>query len=93
MAEASHGKTYGAERGAWLSDPLNLGPFALLSTGGALGDATNYVLDVGAMSTLRAGEGRASNAEMRGLERGSLESAVRRFWEHVPRSKAVASGT
>jgi hypothetical protein len=65
-----------AERGAWLSDPLNLGPFALLSTGGALGDATSYVLDVGAMSTLRAGEGRSDNAETRGLERASLESAA-----------------
>ena len=27
------------------------------------------------------------------LDLGSLESAVRRFWEHVPGSKAVASGT
>ncbi len=27
------------------------------------------------------------------LDLGGLESAVRRFWEHVPRSKAVASGT
>jgi 1-deoxy-D-xylulose-5-phosphate synthase len=27
------------------------------------------------------------------LDLGSLESAVRRFWEHVPVSKAVASGT
>ncbi len=27
------------------------------------------------------------------LDLGSLESAVRRFWEQVPRSKAVASGT
>lgn len=65
-----------AERGAWLSDPLNVGPFALLSTGGALGDATSYVLDVGAMSTLRAGEGRADNAESRGLERASVETAA-----------------
>lgn len=65
-----------AERGAWLSDPLNLGPFALVSTGGALGDATSYVLDVGAMSALRAGEGRTDNAETRGLERASLESAA-----------------
>ncbi len=65
-----------AERGAWLSDPLNLGPFALFSTGGALGDATSYVLDVGAMSSLRAGEGRSDNAETRGLERASLESAL-----------------
>ena len=65
-----------AQRGAWLSDPLNLGPFALLSTGGALGDATSYVLDVGAMSALRAGEGRTDNAETRGFERGSVESAA-----------------
>jgi 1-deoxy-D-xylulose-5-phosphate synthase len=27
------------------------------------------------------------------LDPGSLESAVRRFWEQVPQSKAVASGT
>ena len=27
------------------------------------------------------------------LDLGSLESAVRRFWEHVPHSKAIASGT
>jgi 1-deoxy-D-xylulose-5-phosphate synthase len=27
------------------------------------------------------------------LDLGSLESAVRRFWEHVPRSRSVASGT
>jgi 1-deoxy-D-xylulose-5-phosphate synthase len=27
------------------------------------------------------------------LDLGSLEAAVRRFWEHVPQSKAVASGT
>ena len=65
-----------AQRGAWLSDPLNLGPFALFSTGGALGDASSYALDVGAMSALRAGEGRTDNAETRGLERGSFESAA-----------------
>jgi hypothetical protein len=64
-----------AERGAWLSDPLSVGPFAMLSTGGAWGDSTNYVLDMGALSSLRAGEGRRDNAETRGLERGSLESA------------------
>lgn len=65
-----------AERGAWLSDPLNLGPFAFLSTGGALGNATSYALDIGGMTGLRAGEGRTDNAETRGVERGSLESAV-----------------
>lgn len=65
-----------APRGAWLTDPLSLGPFALLSTGGALGDLTSYMLDIGAVSALRAGERRTDNAETRGLERGSLESAL-----------------
>ncbi len=65
-----------AERGAWLSEPLNVGPFALVSTGGALGDRTSYALDLGAVSTLRAGQRRTDNAETRGLERGSLESAL-----------------
>ena len=65
-----------AQRGAWLSDPLNIGPFALFSSGGALGSASSYALDVGAMSALRAGEGRTDNAETRGLERASFESAA-----------------
>jgi len=65
-----------APRGAWLTDPLSLGPFALLSTGGALGDSTSYALDLGAVSALRAGERRTDNAETRGLERGSLQSAI-----------------
>jgi hypothetical protein len=64
-----------APRGAWLTDPLSLGPFALLSTGGALSDTSSYALDIGAVSALRAGERRTDNAETRGLERGSLESA------------------
>jgi hypothetical protein len=65
-----------AQRGAWLSDPLSVGPFALVSTSGALGDRTSYALDLGAVSSLRAGERRTDNAETRGLERGSLESAL-----------------
>jgi len=65
-----------AERGAWLTDPLNVGPFALLSTGGSLGGATSYSLDLGALSALRAGEGRRDNAETRGLQRGSIETAL-----------------
>ena len=63
-------------RGALLLDPVNVGPFALVSTGGALGDRTSYALDLGAVSALRAGERRTDNAETRGLERGSLESAL-----------------
>ena len=65
-----------AQRGAQLSDPLSVGPFALVSTGGALGDRTSYALDLGAVSSLRAGERRTDNAETRGLERASLESAL-----------------
>lgn len=65
-----------AERGAWLTDPLSVGPFALMSTGGSLGERTSYSLDFGALSAVRAGEGRRDNAETRGLQRGSLESAV-----------------
>jgi len=66
-----------AERGAWLSSPLSLGPFALLSTGGALGDASSYGLDMAVASALRAGDGRTGNGEARGLERGTLETAAR----------------
>jgi hypothetical protein len=65
-----------AERAAWLSDPLHMGPFALLSSGGSLGGATSYLLDLGLSSSLRAGEGRRDNAENRGLQRLSLETAV-----------------
>ena len=65
-----------AMRGAWLTDPLSVGPFALFSTGGALGDRTSYGLDLGAVSSLRAGERRSDNAETRGLERGSIESSA-----------------
>lgn len=64
-----------APRGAWLSDPLSIGPFALVSAGGTFGDRTSYALDLGAVSALRAGERRTDNAETRGLERGSLQSA------------------
>jgi hypothetical protein len=72
----SFGAAADTVRGAWFSDPMNVGPFALLSTGGALGDSTSYVLDLGAVSSVRAGERRVNNAEARGLERGSLESAL-----------------
>ncbi len=76
--DLSYGFGVGADapRGAWLSEPLNMGPFALASTGGALGDRASYALDLGAVSALRAGERRTDNAETRGLERASLESAV-----------------
>jgi len=65
-----------ASRGAWLSDPLRVGPFAFFSTGGRLGDRSNYSFDVAASSGLRAGAGRENNAESRGLERLALESAL-----------------
>ncbi|HVY27522.1 MAG TPA: hypothetical protein VHB79_13280 [Polyangiaceae bacterium] len=70
------GASVDATRGAWLSDPLDVGPFALAAIGGALGERTSYALDLAASSALRAGEGRHDNAETRGLERGSLESSV-----------------
>jgi hypothetical protein len=65
-----------APRGAALTDPLSLGPFALAATGGSLGDRTSYQLDLGAASSLRAGVGRNDNAETRGIERASLETAL-----------------
>jgi hypothetical protein len=64
-----------APRGAWLDDPLSMGPFALLSTGGALGDRSSFGLDLGAATTVVAGAGRRDNQKTRGLERGSIESA------------------
>jgi hypothetical protein len=64
-----------APRGAWLSDPRLLGPFALFSTGARLGEQTSYAFDLAAKSALSAGERRAENAETRGFERLSLESA------------------
>jgi len=64
-----------AVRGAWLSDPLSVGPFALFASGGALGSRSSYTLDLGVSSVARAGEGRNDNADTRGLQRLGLESA------------------
>ena len=66
-----------APRGSLFSDPLHVGPFALMATGGRLGERTHYAFDLGAISGLYAGEGRAGNAESRGLQRLSLESSAR----------------
>ncbi len=63
-------------RGDWLSDPLDLGPFGVVATGGALGDRSSYSLDMGAASWLGAGEPRVQSGETRALERGALESAL-----------------
>jgi hypothetical protein len=63
-------------RGAPLSAPLALGPLALLSTGGMLGERTSYAMDGAVASSLRAGEARRDNADQRALERLSLESAI-----------------
>ncbi len=73
---AAFGLVADAPRAASLTAPLATGPFALLATGGALGERTSYSLDIGASSGLRAGEGRRDNAENRGLERLVVESAV-----------------
>lgn len=69
------GASADATRGAWLSDPLSLGPFALAAASGAYG-RSNYALDLAASSALRAGDGRRQNAETRSLERGSVESSA-----------------
>lgn len=73
---AAFGLGADAPRAASLTAPLALGPFALLATGGALGDRTSYTLDAGAVSSLRAGEGRPDNAEQRAAARFVLESAT-----------------
>jgi hypothetical protein len=63
-------------RGDWLTDPLSVGPFGVVSTGGALGRRSSYLLDLGAGSWALLGEPRVSNSETRALERGALESAL-----------------
>jgi hypothetical protein len=62
-------------RGDRLSDPLSLGPFAELSTSGALGKRTSYVLELGSVSAFAVGNPRVSNAESRSVQRASVESA------------------
>lgn len=74
-ALVAFGLAFDAQRGAWFSDPLSVGPFALFATGGALGQRSSYTLDLGASSVARAGDGRRDNAETRGLQRLGLESA------------------
>ncbi|MDF3072190.1 MAG: hypothetical protein K0R38_7791 [Polyangiaceae bacterium] len=73
---AAFGLAADAPRAAALTSPLGLGPFALLATGGTLGDRTSYTLDLGASSSLRAGEGRRDNGEQRGMQRFVLESST-----------------
>jgi hypothetical protein len=63
-------------RGDWLSDPLLLGPFAVVATGGALGKRSSYELDMGAGSWALLGEPRVRSSETRALERGALRSAL-----------------
>lgn len=63
-------------RGDWLKDPAQLGPFAEIATAGALGKSSSYSLDVAAGSWSRTTEQRTFGTETRGVERGTLESAV-----------------
>jgi hypothetical protein len=70
------GAALDAPRAAALSEPLALSPFAVLATGGALGQRSSYTLDLGASSAVYAGDGRRDNAEQRGLQRLVVESAV-----------------
>ena len=63
-------------RGDWLADPVSIGPFGLVATGGALGKRSSYTLDLGAGSWALLGEPRVSSSETRALERGALESSL-----------------
>jgi hypothetical protein len=65
-----------APRGDWLDDPISLGPFASVATGGGLGKATSYGLELGAGSWLETGERRSAGGVMRGVQRGTLESSL-----------------
>lgn len=65
-----------AARGAWLADPASVGPFALLSTGGNLGEASSYTFDVAAGSWVPSGT-RGADHESRGVQRATLESSLR----------------
>jgi hypothetical protein len=62
-------------RGARLTEPLSLGPYAELSTSGSLGKSSSYAFDLGAASAFAAGEPRLGNGETRSIQRLSLESA------------------
>lgn len=64
------------QRGAWLSDPLALGPFGVVATGGELGRSSSYALDLAAGSWFGAGDQLSPDGETRALQRGSLESAL-----------------
>jgi hypothetical protein len=64
------------ERGAWLSDPLAVGPFGIAATGGPLGRSSSYALDMAAGSWFGAGDELSPDGETRALERGTLESAL-----------------
>jgi hypothetical protein len=66
-----------APRGVAVADRLHLGPFALLSTGGRLGERTSYAVDLGALSGVELADGRRRSSDNRGLERLSVESAAR----------------
>jgi hypothetical protein len=63
-------------RGDGIVDPLSLGPLTQIATGGALGKASSYGLDMAAASWLPAGEQRTLGAETRAIERGTLESSL-----------------
>lgn len=63
-------------RGDGMWEPVSIGPLAHVATGGALGKATSYGLDLAAGSWFPAGEPRTLGAEIRGAERGTIESAL-----------------
>lgn len=71
------GASAAGRRGDGLLEPAYLGPFGVVATGGSLGKASSYGLDLGASTWAHAGEERAYQGETRAVERGVLESSLR----------------
>jgi len=69
------GGAVAAERGVAIGETASAGPLAQLSTGGRLGSAASYAIELATDARTRPGEPRT--AETRTLERGVLESALR----------------
>jgi hypothetical protein len=65
-----------AARGDGFAEPVSVGPLTRVATGGALGQASSYGLDMAAGSWLPVGERRVLGAETRGAQRGTLESSL-----------------
>lgn len=65
-----------AVRGDGFAEPVSVGPLTQVATGGALGQASSYGLDMAAGSWLPVGQRRVLGAETGGSQRGTLESSL-----------------